>query len=112
MTDLSPLNSLSHLDSLLCHKTKISDLTPLSTWSELRILNIKGTEVKTLAPLLQCKKLKYLNNGNLKDQNKDQTEGYLRCIKEQMPELKCSELDVNSWWNTIPSDMKHSWYRY
>ena len=96
VTDLSPLSSLSNLEILTCSNTKISDLTPLSKCSELKALDISATEVKSLTPLLQCKKFKYLNHSKkLKDQTKEQTEGYIRLFKELG--INCTEKGSLDW---------------
>ena len=100
VTDLSPLSSLLCLETLVCTDTAISDLTPLSKCSELKALCVRYTEVKSLAPLQMCKKLKWLNHGDFKG---DQTDGYMECFKEQMPDLVCTDTDTLEWWESLPS---------
>ena len=98
VTDLSPLISLSYLETLLCLNTKISDLTPLLKCSELKALDISATEVQSLIPLLQCKKLKYLNHSNLEEMNEDQTIGYIKSFVEyNIPGLISSSKPPNKW---------------
>jgi Leucine-rich repeat (LRR) protein len=111
VTDLSPLSCLLQLESLFCSASKISDLTPLSNCSELKALDINNTAVKSLTPLLQCKKLEHLNHSKLRDHTLEETRGYIRCLKEIMPQLH-AQLQFLFWLESLPASLQHYWGRY
>lgn len=58
--DLTPLAGLAKLDRLDIGRTPVKDLTPLSTLTNLTELQIDETEVTDLAPLTKLKKLEML----------------------------------------------------
>ena len=112
--DLSPLSLLPHLEVLDCSYTSVSDLTPLSKSPELKVLNIyDAKEVESLSSLLMCKKLRYLNHSDLKDTNKEETDAYLKFMKEVCPELLCTRFsDGPCEWGTLPVALIHKWNDY
>ncbi len=51
VSDLSPLATLTNLQSLYLFGTRISDLSPLATLAKLQSLDLSGTQISDLSPL-------------------------------------------------------------
>lgn len=64
VTDLTPLASLTKLESLYLRHTPVADLTPLANLTNLKWLNLAGTQVTDLTPLANLTHLQSLNLRN------------------------------------------------
>lgn len=69
VTDLTPLGTLSSLQTLWLNNTQITDLAPLATLSSLQRLSLNNTHVTDLAPLAPLSGLQelYLDDTQIKD---------------------------------------------
>ena len=60
VTDLTPLENLTELESLLLSDTQVTDLTPLATLTNLNWVYINKTPVTDLTPLTSLTNLAWL----------------------------------------------------
>ncbi|MEA2562662.1 MAG: hypothetical protein QOH06_4166 [Acidobacteriota bacterium] len=59
--DISPLAALTNLQSLKLSGTSVEDLSPLATLTNLQSLDVSGTQASDLSPLAMLVKLKHLD---------------------------------------------------
>ena len=60
VADISPLKDLKNLEQLFIDNTLVSDLNPLRGLKNLKVLSINGTEVSSLEPIMHLEKLERL----------------------------------------------------
>ncbi len=61
LSDITFLNGLVKLDSLILERTAVQDLSPLKGLAHLRRINLDGSPVSDLGPLAEVSNLQYLN---------------------------------------------------
>ena len=64
ITDLSPLASLTQLESIALQANNIIDLSPLSNLPNLTFLNVSSNQISDISPLQSITTLESLNIGN------------------------------------------------
>jgi len=64
ISDITPLQSLTHLTHLSLYNHQISDITPLQSLTHLKTLNLSNTHISDITPLQSLTNLKMLNLSN------------------------------------------------
>ena len=65
LSNIKPLQSLSHLQWLDLSETAVEDIEPLRGLQDLRTLWLSNTKIKDIQPILTLKKLQYLSVTNI-----------------------------------------------